>query len=108
MADAKDGGEFLERGVRLLADVGLKFLGIELAPGSPGRFRGERPRGGGGQIAVDRAPPHGKAARRLGLGTAGLNKLDDPFASIQRVSFHPQSLSPSVPMSMLIAILRWL
>jgi hypothetical protein len=27
-----------------------------------------------------------------------LNKLDDPFASIQRVSFHPQSLSPSVPM----------
>ena len=80
MADAKDGGEFLERGVRLLADMGLKFLGIEPAPFSPGRFRGERPGLGGGQIAVDRAPRHGKAAGRRDLGTAGLNKLDDPFA----------------------------
>ena len=80
MADVKDGLEFLERGVGMLFNVGLKFLGIELAPFSPGRFRGERPRLGGGQIAVDRAPRHGKAARRLGLGTAGLNKLEDPFA----------------------------
>lgn len=80
MADGKAGGEFLERGVRMFSDVGLKFLGIELAPFPPGRFRGERPRLGGGQIAVDRAPPHVKAARRLDLGTAGLNKLDDPFA----------------------------
>ena len=80
MTDGKVGGEFLERGVRLLADVGLKFLGIKLAPFPPTRFRGERPRLGGGQIAIDRAAAEVEAARRLGLGTAGVKKLDDPFA----------------------------
>ena len=80
MADAKDDFQFFERGVRMFFDMGRKFLGIKLAPFPPGRFRGERPRLGGGQIAVDRAAAEVEAARRLGLGTAGVKKLDDPFA----------------------------
>ena len=55
MADVKDGLEFFERGVRMLFDVGLKFLGIE------------------------RAPTKVKAPRRLDLGTASLQKFHDPF-----------------------------
>jgi hypothetical protein len=80
MADGQTGGEFVERGVGLFLDVGRKFLGVELAPLPPACFRGERARFGGGQIAIDRAPPHVKAAGRLNLGTASLEKFDDPFA----------------------------
>ena len=79
MADGKAGGDFLQRGVRLFSDVGLKFLGIELAPFPPGRFRGERPRFGGGQIAIDRAAAQIKTPRRLDLGTPSFKEFDDPF-----------------------------
>ena len=79
MADVKDGLEFFERCVRMLFNVGLKFLGIELAPFAPACFWGERAVFGGGQIAVDRAPTEVKAARRLDLGTASLKKFHDPF-----------------------------
>ena len=57
----------------------LKFLRIERAPLAPAGFRGERARFGGGQIAIDRAPPQVKAPRRCNLGTAGLKKFHDPF-----------------------------
>lgn len=80
MADRQGGGDLLERGVRLLLDVGRKFLRIELAPFPPARFRGQRPRLGGGAVAIDRAPRHLKAAHGLGLGTAGLEKFHDPGA----------------------------
>jgi hypothetical protein len=98
MADSQGGGEFLERGIGMLFNVRLKFLGIERAPSAPACFRGERARFGGGQIAVNRAPPHRKAASGLDLGAAGLKKLHHPFPQIQRISFHPQSLPPYVPM----------
>ena len=79
MADVKDGLEFFERGVRMLFDVGLKFLGIERAPFAPACLGGERAMFGGGQIAVDRAPTEVKAPRRRDLGTASLKKFHDPF-----------------------------
>lgn len=79
MADGQGGGEFLERGIRMFFDVGRKFLGIQRAPFPPARFRGERARFGGGQIAINRAPPHRKAAGRLDLGAASLKKLHHPF-----------------------------
>ena len=63
----------------MLVDVGRKFLGTKGAPFSPARFGGERARFGGGQIAIDGAPPHVKAAGRLHLGAAGLKKLHHPF-----------------------------
>lgn len=79
MADGQGGGEFLERGIRMFFDVGRKFLGIERAPFPPARFGGERARLGGGQIAINGAPPHRKAPGRLDLGAASLKKLHHPF-----------------------------
>lgn len=79
MADVKNGGEFLKRGLRMSFDVGRKFLGIERAPLAPAGLGGERARFGGGQIAIDRAPPQRKAAGRLDLGAAGRKKLHHPF-----------------------------
>lgn len=80
MADGQGGGEFVERGVRLFFNVGRKFLGVELAPLAPARFRGQGARLGGGEVAIDRTPGHDKAAHGLSLGTPGLEKFDDPFA----------------------------
>lgn len=79
MADGHGGGEFLERGIRMFFDVGRKLLGIKRAPFPPARFRGERAGLGGGQIAINRAPPHRKAAGRLDLGATALKKLHHPF-----------------------------
>lgn len=100
MADVKDGLEFFERGVGMFFNVRLKFLGIQRAPLTPAGFRGERAVFGGGQIAVNRAPPHRKAAGRLDLGAACLKKLHHPLPQVQRISFHAPILSPYVPMSM--------
>ena len=72
MADGQTGGQFVERSIRMFLDVGRQFLGIELAPFAPARFGGEGAGFGGGQIAVNRAPSHVKAAHGLGLGAAGL------------------------------------
>jgi hypothetical protein len=47
MADLKDGGAFLERGIGKLFNVRRKFLGIQRAPFPPARFGGERARLGG-------------------------------------------------------------
>lgn len=79
MTDVKDGLKFFERGVGMLFNVRLKFLGVQRAPFPPAGFRGERARFGGGQITVNRAPPHRKAAGRLDLGAASLKKLHHPF-----------------------------
>ena len=98
MADVKDGLKFFERGVGMRFNVRLKFLGIQRAPFAPAGFGGERARFGGGQIAVNRAPPQVKAPRRFHLGTAGLKKFDDALPQIQRISFHAPTLSPYVPM----------
>ena len=98
MADVKDGGEFFECGIGMLFNVRLKFLGIERAPLAPACFGGERARFGGGQIAIDRAPPQRKAAGRLDLGAASLKKFHDPFPQIQRIGFHAPILSAYVPM----------
>ena len=97
-ADVKDGLEFFERGVGMLFNVRLKFLGIERAPFAPTCFGGERAVLGGGQIAVNRAPPQVKTPRRFNLGTARLKKFDDAFPQIQRTGFHAPSLSAYVPM----------
>ena len=79
MADVQDGGQFLERGIGVRFNVRLKFLGIERAPFAPASFGRERARLGGGQIAINRAPPQRKAAGRLDLGAARLKKLHHPF-----------------------------
>jgi len=104
MADVKDGLEFFEGGVGMRFDVRLKFLRIKRAPFAPAGFWGERAVFGGGQIAVDRAPPQVKTPRGFNLGTASLKKFDHSFPQIQRIGFHAPTLSPYVPMSMLIAI----
>ena len=70
MADGKDGFEFFERGVGVFFDVGRKFLGIELAPFPPARFRGERAGLDGVEIPVNGTPPQGKAPGGLGFGAA--------------------------------------
>ena len=98
MADLKDSGQFLERGLGMLFNVRRKSLGIERAPLAPACFGGERPGLGGGEVAIDRAPGQFEAAGRFNLGTAGLKKFHDPFPQIQRISFHAPSLSPYVPM----------
>ena len=72
----------MERGIRMFLDVGLKFFGVKLAPLPPARFRRKRAALGGGQIAVDRAPPQVEAACRLNFGTARLQKFHDPFPQI--------------------------
>ena len=79
MADGQAGGQFVEGGIRMFFDVGLKFFRVELAPCPPARFRGERAALGGGQIAVDGAPPQGKAAGGLNLGAARLQTFHNPF-----------------------------
>jgi hypothetical protein len=80
MADGQAGGEFVEGGVRMFLNVGRQFFGVELAPLAPAGFRGERPRLGGGKVAIDRAPGQVEAAGRRHLGTPGLKKFHHPFA----------------------------
>jgi len=88
MADAEHGLEFLEGGVGMDFDVGLKFLGVKLAPFSPALFRGERAFLGGRQIAVNRASPQIKAPGGFGLGTARVEEFDHPLPQVQRIGFH--------------------
>jgi len=100
MADAKDLLEFLERGVGMFLDVGVKFGGVEFAPGTPARFGGQGVGLEGGEVAVNGAAGDAEAAGGFGLGAAGLEKLHHPFPQIQRVSFHAYTVSVYVPMSM--------
>ena len=100
MADVKDGLEFFERGIGMLFNVRLKFLGIERAPLAPAGFRGERSVFGGGQIAVNRAPPQIKPPGSLGFGTTRVEEFDHPLPQVQRIRFHAPILPVYVPMSM--------
>ena len=100
MADAKDLLQFLERGVRLVADVRLKLGRIELAPVAPTGLGGQGVRFGGGQIAIDGAFAQPKQPGGLVPGAASGHKLHHPLAQIQRVGFHGPSLPPILPMSM--------
>ena len=100
MTDIKDGLEFFECGVGMLFNMRLKFLGIQRSPFPPACFGGERARLGGGQIAVNRAPPQIKPPGRLDFGTTRIEEFDHPLPQIQRIGFHAKSLSPHVPMSM--------
>jgi hypothetical protein len=92
MADPEHGLEFLERGVGMLFDVGLKLLGIELAPGSPARFRWQGALLGGAQIPVNRTPSQVKTPGGLGFGAADMNEFYDPFPQVQRIGFHARKL----------------
>ena len=100
MADAKDPLQFLERGGGLLANVRLKFGRIEFAPGSPARFGSQGVGFDGGEVAIDRTRGNPKTPGGLGLGAARFNKLHHPLPQIQRVGFHPNTLSGYLPMSM--------
>jgi hypothetical protein len=99
MADAKDGLEFFERGVRMLFDVRRKFLGIEFAPLPPTGFGRQGALLGGHQIAVNRTPGQVKPPGGPDFGTTVLNEFDDPFPQVQRIGFHAKSMSDYVPMS---------
>ena len=79
VADLQSGGQFLERGVRLFFKVGLKFGRVEFAPGAPTRFGGQGVGFDGGQIAIDRAPAHGKTPRGGSGRAAGLNEFHHPL-----------------------------
>ena len=100
MADAKDPLQFLERGVRLVPDMRLKFGWIELAPLAPTGLGGQRVRFGGGQIAINRAFAQPKEPSGLGPRAATSDILHHPLPQIQRIGFHAHSLSPILPMSM--------
>jgi hypothetical protein len=100
VADGEDGLEFVEGGVRVLADMGGELDGIELTPAAPSGLGGEGVGLGGGKVAIDGAFPQGEAPRGLGPRAAGVDELHDPFPQIQRVGFHAHSLPPILPMSM--------
>ena len=92
MADTEHGLDFLEGGGRMFFDVGLEFCGIQLAPFTPTRFRGERAGLGRRQIPVNRAPPQIKPPGRLGLGAAPVEEFDHPFPQVQRICLHARKL----------------
>ncbi len=70
MADVKAGLEFLERGVRMFFDVGLKFFWVELAPFAPTGFRGEGAGLDGLQIPINRTPSQLEPPGGFDLGAA--------------------------------------
>ena len=99
MADAEDGLDFLEGGLRMFFDMGRKFFGVELAPLPPARFRGERAVFGGGQIAINGTPRQRKPPGSLGFGAAGLEEVHHPLPQVQRIGFQarkPVSQCPNV------------
>ena len=79
MADAEGFLEFLERGIGMYFDVGLEFLGVELAPMSPTHFRGQRAFWGGGQIPVNGTPRQSKPPGGLGFGAARPDEVHHSF-----------------------------
>lgn len=56
MADAKHLLNFFEGGIGMFFDVGLKLVGVELAPFPPTGFRGEGAGLDGVQIPVNGTP----------------------------------------------------
>ena len=100
MADTQGGLEFVQGSVGTLANLGGELDGVELAPTAPSGLGGECAGFRGGQVTIDAALAHRKPAGGFGSGAAALDKLHHPFTQIQRVSFHPHSLEPILPMSM--------
>jgi hypothetical protein len=98
MADAKDGLQFVQCGVRVVADVRLKLGRIKLAPVAPTGLGRQGVRLGGGQVAIDGALAQPKKTGGLGPGAARLDKFHHPLAQIQRVGFHAPSLPHILPM----------
>ena len=96
MADAKDLLQFLQRGVRLVADVDLKFGRIKLAPMAPTGLGCQCPRLDQRQIVIDRLAGDAEALCRLDFAAASVDKTHDPFPQIKAISFHPFSLPQSV------------
>ena len=90
MADAEHRLDFLEGRVGVFLDVGLELCGVELAPFTPARFRGERALLGGRQIPVNRATSQIKPPGSLGLGATRVEEFDHPLPQVQRISFHAQ------------------
>ena len=101
MADAEGFLEFLEGGVGMFVDVGLKFFGVELTPMSPTLFRGQRAGFSGDQIPINGTPRQIKTPGGLGFGTPALNEFHHPFPQVQCIRFHASkaiTLCPNVNM----------
>jgi hypothetical protein len=108
MADAKHLLQLFERGVGMLFDVRRKFLGVELAPLPPTRFRRQRALLGGGQIPVNGTPRHRKPPGGFGLGATALNEFHHPFPQVQRIGFHARKpISPCPNVNMKCYILNY-
>jgi hypothetical protein len=80
VADVKDGLDFVEGGVGLLADMGGEFGRVKFAPATPSSLGGEGVSPGGGKVAVDGAFPHREALGGLGARAAALDEPHHPFA----------------------------
>ena len=83
--DAKHLLQLFERGGGMFFDVRRKFLGGELAPLPPTRFRRQRALLGGGQIPVNGTPRHRKPPGGLGFGAAALNEFHPPFQKVKQL-----------------------
>ena len=97
MADAEHLLDFFEGGVGMLFDMGAKFLRVELAPGSPARFRRQHTLFGGHQIAINGTPGQIKTPGSLDFGTTAPNEFHHPFPQVQRISFHACKLISICP-----------
>jgi len=80
VADVKDGLDFVEGGIGLLADMGGEFGRIKFAPATPSSLGDEGISPGGSKVAVDGAFPQRKALGGLGARAAPLNKPHHSFA----------------------------
>lgn len=101
MTDAKHLLEFLECRVRLSLNLGLKFLGIQLAPVAPTGFRGKVALLSGLQVPVNRTPRQAEASGRFDFGATRLDEFEHAFSQIQRIGFHarkPTILCPNINM----------
>ena len=97
MADTEHGLNFFECGVGMFFDVRLEFFGVELAPMSPTRFRGQHPPFGGGQIPINGTPRQIKPPGGLGFGAARLDEFHHSFPQVQRIGFHAHNLISLCP-----------
>jgi hypothetical protein len=79
MADAKDRLQFLQRGVGVVADMGLKLGRIQLAPVTPAGLGRQGVGFGGGQVAIDGALAQPKNPGGLSPRAAPGNKLHHPL-----------------------------
>ena len=79
VADAQGRLQFRQRGVGMFFDMGVELGRVEFAPRSPARFGGQSVGFDRRQVAVNRAPTHGKMPGRLGGGSARVHEFHHPF-----------------------------